>query len=168
MRDDLKGMLRACSAAFSRLEKIYIFSAIGAFAAGLALVLLLADSGRSGDVARVEAPANESDRFTYDLPLIVLQVPNAVESREPRSLVVNGSLQFRGKSDRQLTHSIRMAKLLTPSIMDAIMTGMYRQEFDAIKNPAVVNRVVLDQTNIILRPYGVSAERMVMGNMELR
>jgi len=168
MRHDLKGMLRTCSAAFSRIEKIYIFSAIGAFAAGLALVLMLADGGLSNDVARVETPANESERFTYDLPLIVLQMPSAVKSSEPRSLVVNGSLQFKGKSDSKLTHSIRMAKLLTPSIMDSILTGMQQEEFDAISDPAVVNRVVLNRTNIVLQPYGVSAERLLMDDPEFR
>lgn len=168
MRHELKEMLRACSAAFSRIEKIYIFSSLGVFAVGLALVLVLADGGLSRDVARVETPANESERFTYDLPLIVLQMPNAVRSQEPRSLVVNGSLQFQGKSDSQLTHSIRMAKKLTPSIMDSILTGMQREESDTISDPAVVNRVVLDQTNIVLRPYGVAAERMLVDGIEFR
>lgn len=168
MRHELKEMLRACSAAFSRIEKIYIFSAVGVFAVGLALILVLADGSRSGDVARVETPANESERFTFDLPLIVVQLPSAVRSKEPRSLVVNGSLQFKGKSDKKLTHSIRMAKKLTPSIMDSILTGMQREDSNAINNPAVVNRVVLDQTNVVLRPYGVSAERLLMDDIEVR
>lgn len=168
MRHELKEMLRACSAAFSRIEKIYIFSAVGAFAVSLALVLLLADGSRSSDVAQVEIPANETARFTYDLPLIVLQVPNTVRTEEPRSLVVNGSLQFRGKSDSKLTHSIRMAKLLTPSIMDAILTGMLQEKSSAVSNPAVVNRVVLDQTNLVLHPYGVSAERMLIEDIDVR
>lgn len=168
MRHELKRLLRAFSSAFSRIEKIYIFSALGVFAVGLALVLTLAGGSPSSDVARVKTPANETERFTYDLPLIVLQVPNPVHTEEPRSLVVNGSLQFKGKSDKQLTHSIRMAKKLTPSIMDSILTGMQRQDSDVISDPAVVNRVVLDQTNIVLRPYGVSAERMLMGDLEVR
>lgn len=168
MRYDLKGMLRACSEAFSRIEKIYIFSAVGVFVVGLALVLVLADGSRSSDVVRVETPANETERFTYDLPLIVLQVPNPVLADEPRSLVVNGSLQFRGESDSTLTHSIRMAKLLTPSIMDSILTGMMREKSSAIGNPDVVNRVVLDQSNLVLHPYGVSAERMLIEGLEYR
>lgn len=168
MRLDLKGMLRACSAAFSRIEKIYIFSAVGVFVVGLALVLVLADGSRSNDVARVEIPANQTERFTYDLPLIVLQMPGTAPSDELRSLVVNGSLQFKGKTDRKLTHSIRMATMLTPSIMDAILTGMQKQRSDAIIDPAVVNRVVLDQSNLVLHPYGVSAERMLIEELEYR
>lgn len=168
MRHALKEIQRACFGAFSRIEKIYIFSAIGVFAAGLAAVIILSDTGLTGDVARIQVPANESERFTYDLPLIVLQMPNTAHSQEPRSLVVNGSLQFKGRTDKQLTRSIRMAKLLTPSIMDSILTGMHRAEIDAISNPDVMNRLVLDRTNIVLHPYGVSAERMLMEGMDIR
>lgn len=168
MRYDLKGMLRACSEAFSRIEKIYIFSAVGVFSTALALVLVLADGSRFSDAASVEIPANESERFTLDLPLIVLQMPGAARSDELRSLVVNGSLQFKGKTDRKLTHSISMAKKLTPSIMDSILTGMQKERSDAISDPAVVNRVVLVQTNLVLHPYGVSAERMLIEGLEFR
>ncbi len=168
MRYDFKAMLRACSEAFSRIEKIYIFSAVGIFALGLALILALADGSRSSDVARVEIPANETERFTYDLPLIVLQMPGVAPSDDLRSLVVNGSLQFKGKTDRKLTYSIRMAKMLTPSIMDAILTGMQNEKSDAINDPAVVNRVILDQSNLVLHPYGVSAERMLIEDLEFR
>jgi len=168
MRYELKGMLRACSEAFSRIEKIYIFSAVGVFAVALALVLILAEGSRSSDVARVEIPANQTEQFTLDLPLIVLQMPGLARPDELRSLVVNGSLQFKGKTDRKLTHSIRMAKKLTPSIMDSILTGMQKERSDAISDPAVVNRVVLVQTNLVLHPYGVSAERMLIEGLEYR
>lgn len=168
MFHELKKILYSCSAIFSRIEKIYIFSALGAFAAGLALVLLLVGGDTSDDTARAETLADKKEQYAFVLPLIVLQVPNTVPSSTPRSLVVNGSLQFKGKSDKQLIHSMRMANLLTPSIMDAIMTGMYREEATALKNPAVVTRVVLNQSNSVLHPYGVSAERMLIDEIELR
>ena len=174
MRHKLKAMLQAFSVAFSRIEKIYIFSSIGVFLAGWVVVLLVAgpdvgDIGNgSGESAAVEKPANQEDRFTYELPLIVVQMPNQANLLRPKSLVVNGSLQFKGKSSKQLTRSIRMAKLLTPSIMDAIMAGIRREGPDKASNPVVVNRIVLDRSNEVLRPYGVAAERMVLGDVEVR
>ena len=162
MRQKTCGAIAEAWSLFSRTEKMYIFSAVALFFIGLSAVLMLEE----GVVTLREEMAasqalNESAVFTYELPPIV--VPLAAGPQKPRRpLVINGALQFEGESERSLRQSLRVAKRLTPSIMDAIQTRMRRNPAKSSQDTAAINQAVLDSTNGVLNRYGVTASRVLV------
>ena len=147
---------------FSKTEKTYIFYAVAVFSLGFAAALMLEKSAAAPrDEVALPRALNEAAVFTYELPPIV--VPLAAGPQAPRRLlVVNGALQFEGETERRLRESLRVAKRLTPSIMDAIQTRMRRRAAAPSHDTAAINRAVLDSTNGVLSRYGVTARRVLV------
>ena len=162
MRQKTSGAIAEAWSLFSRTEKTYILVAVTVFFIGLSAVLMLEKVALTPQEEMAASQAlNESAVFTYELPPIV--VPLAAGPQKPRRpLIINGALQFEGETEGRLRESVRVAKRLTPSIMDAIQTRMRRSPAKSSQDTAAINQAVLDSTNGVLNRYGVTASRVLV------
>ncbi len=150
---------------FSRNEKLCIGATLGFFVFGMILAAILHDqSNWRASIDTAFADANYSS--TYTLPPIVVQLPKSI--RPSGSLVISSSLEFNAGTLTEAANGARLAKLLSPRLVDSIVTGVREQRYLIAKDASAADRVILDRSNTILRPYGVVASRLSAQHMDYR
>ena len=150
---------------FSGKEKLCIAATLGFFVCRHARAVFLHDqSNWRTSIHTAFADSNYSS--TYTLPPIVVQLPKSI--RPSGSLVISSSLEFSAGTLTEAANGARLAKLLSPRLVDSIVTGVREQRYLIAKDASAADRVILDRSNSILRPYGVVAARLSAQHMDYR
>lgn len=150
---------------FTAKEKTCIGATLGIFALGMVLAVILHDSPNWRTSINA-AFADSSYSSTYTLPPIVVQLPKSV--RPSGSLVISSSLEFNAGTLTEASKGARLAKLLSPRLVDSIVTGVREQRYRIAKDASAADRVILERSNTILRAYGVVASRLSAQHMDYR
>jgi len=117
-----------------------------------------ADSHAAGKKPDAHSGSDAIDPI-FGLPPIVVKVPERGK-RIDRTIVFKADLVFDEVENDRINDSMRVAKALLPRIMDSVITGMQGKYFDDLSTPASLSDVVLQRSNIVLKPYGVVAKAL--------
>lgn len=117
----------------------------------------------AGELARAAGEADVEPSF--DLPPIIVQVSQNGRPHQ-KTLVFKAALVFDETDPERINDSMRMAKTLLPKIMDSVITGVQGHHFDAGSKPEEVNRLILDRSVAVLKPYGVVVKYLRMESLD--
>ncbi len=150
---------------FSGKEKMGIAATLGFFVIGMLVAVILHDP-TNWRTSIHTALADSQYSSTYTLPPIVVQLPKSI--RPSGSLVISSSLESNAGTLTEAAKGARIAKLLSPRLVDSIVTGVREQRHIIAKDASAADRVILDRSNSVLRPYGVVASRLAAQHMDYR
>jgi hypothetical protein len=139
-----------------------MLAAVALFAAGLALVAAWPQQARAANNAG-QSTVNETGEPIFGLPPIVVQIPG--RGRAARTIVFKAALIFDEVDADRINDSQRLAKTLLPKIMDSVITGVQNHQFVDLTNTEEVNKVVLDRSTVVLKPYGVLLKGLRMEHL---
>lgn len=163
----LPGSTKTASTPSNRREKIYVFSAVALFFAGLTVAVVLYD-WKPGSIAGDKSLFSKDPTLAaFDMPPIVVQLPGGLNG-ESRSMVIDAALEFEADSIQEANASVRTTKMVLPIILDRIITGMRTDAGAASGNASAVNQYVLDRSNEVLAEYGVTAASLRMDGLHYR
>lgn len=113
-----------------------------------------------------EPAADKAPQPIFNLPPIMVQVPDN-GGRELKTVLFKAALVFDEVDPERINDSERIAKSVLPKIMDSVITGMQRHHFTDKTTAADVSRLVLDQSNAVLKPYGVIIKKLKMEHLAI-
>jgi hypothetical protein len=139
-----------------------MLAAVALFAAGLALVAAWPQQARASNSG--QSTLNETGEPIFGLPPIVVQIPGRGRANA-RTIVFKAALIFDEVDADRINDSQRLAKTLLPKIMDSVITGVQNHHFVDLTNTEEVNKVVLDRSTVVLKPYGVLLKGLRMEHL---
>jgi len=140
-----------------------MLATVALLAAGLALVAALPQQARAANNAG-QSTVNETGEPIFGLPPIVVQIPGRGRANA-RTIVFKAALIFDEVDADRINDSQRLAKTLLPKIMDSVITGVQNHHFVDLTNTEEVNKVVLDRSTVVLKPYGVLLKGLRMEHL---
>lgn len=139
-----------------------MLAAVALVAAGVALVAAWPQEARASNSG--QSTVNETGEPIFGLPPIVVQIPGRGRTHA-RTIVFKAALIFDEVDADRINDSQRLAKTLLPKIMDSVITGVQNHHFVDLTNTEEVNKVVLDRSTVVLKPYGVLLKGLRMEHL---
>jgi hypothetical protein len=109
-------------------------------------------------VADEEAPS-------FGLPPIVVQLRTR-DGQGNKTISFKAALIFDEVDWDRIEDSMRVTKTLMPRIVDSVISGIQNRRFETPPDGAAVDRLVIEYSNAVLKPYGVVIKELRMQYLE--